>query len=567
MTLRHLVRHAIPYRKPLAFAACLMLLESLVALAVPGLAGRFAGGLLQPELTSLSAILLLLSALFAVHALLRFVSNELMGKTALRISTDLRGQVYEHLQSLPLAWFHEHRQGDLLAMLTHETDELARFISNTLLGIPVWLFTVSGAMILMILLDPLLALLIGLLVPLFYLLLKIIGRQLRPLAGRLQDEYAQSVAMIEENLGMLPAIKTFTREDIEAARYHRQCQTIYELGCRENRIYALLEPVLQFVSALAVLLLLWLASDRILAETMSIAELVSILLYAALLTRPVSALASVYGQIQTARGALARLERMFSEAPESDAGESGQADLVRGAFRFEGVHFCYPGRSAVLVGLDLQINAGETIAIVGENGSGKTTLIHLLLRLYEPQHGHILLDDVDIRQLDLRFLRQQIALVSQQVLLSNDSIGANIAYARPGASRQEIETAATQAQLHAFVASLPQGYDTLIGDRGIRLSGGQQQRLALARALLKQAPILILDEATAMFDPAGERSLIETCQQVLAPLTVILVTHRPASLALADRILQLRCGKLELIDMETILHKGNLIHDVQGVLG
>jgi subfamily B ATP-binding cassette protein MsbA len=212
--------------------------------------------------------------------------------------------------------------------------------------------------------------------------------------------------------------------------------------------------------------------------------------------------------------------------------------------RWEGVHFGYPGREPVLTGLDLEIQAGETLALTGENGSGKSTLIHLLMRFADPDRGRVLVDGTDIRGVSIPSLRGQIGLVAQHVLLLNGTVGENIAYGRPDATEAEIEAAARSAQADAFIRRLPQGYDTLIGDQGIRLSGGQRQRIALARALLKDPPILVLDEATAMFDPEGELAFIEDCRAVLAQRTVILITHRPASLALADRIVVLRDGRV-----------------------
>ncbi len=217
---------------------------------------------------------------------------------------------------------------------------------------------------------------------------------------------------------------------------------------------------------------------------------------------------------------------------------------MKGELAFEKVGYGYPGRESVLDNLDLHISAGETVGITGVNGAGKSTLIHLLLRFVDPDAGRVLLDGHDLREFALRNLRGHIGLVSQNVLLFNASVRDNIAYGNVAATQQEIEDAARAARADDFVMALPEGYATLVGDQGIRLSGGEKQRIALARALLKNPAVLILDEATAMFDPTGEREFIEECHEMLKQRTVLLITHRPASLALADRVLRMEQGRL-----------------------
>jgi ABC-type multidrug transport system fused ATPase/permease subunit len=255
-------------------------------------------------------------------------------------------------------------------------------------------------------------------------------------------------------------------------------------------------------------------------------------------------LAGVYGSIQMTRGAAERLMEAFSQAPEPNDAEAVPLGPVSGHIRLEGVHFGYPGRPPVLRGADLSIRAGETVALTGENGSGKSTVVYLLMRFADPDAGRVLVDGTDVRGVRIASLRGQIGLVAQHVLLLNGTVRENIAYARPDADQVEIEAAAVAAQAHGFIHELPEGYDTLIGDQGIRLSGGQRQRISLARALLKDPPILVLDEATAMFDPDGEAAFIEECRAVLETRTVILITHRPASLALADRVLLVKDGRV-----------------------
>lgn len=542
MNLRLILGYAAPYRRSLALSATLMLVETGVALTIPFLGGRFAEHVLARGPVSGSAILLALLGLFALQGLVKFGTNYLMGRTSAHILADLRVRIYDHLQALPLSFYHQRRQGDVLALIAYEATQLATFISGTLLAIIPLVLTAAGAVVLMFRIDPILALLVAVLVPVFYFVLKFLGRRLRALAQQLQEAEATAVAIASENLGMLSAIKTFTRETAESSRYGTQVAVIRQLSTRQQSIFAALGPAIQFIAAAAAVLLLWMASQRIGTGQMTPSDLVSFLLYAALLTRPVGALAAVYGQTLMARGTLQRLQGVLAERAEPIE-ESGPAlPPVRGDIEFRDLVFAYPGRMPVLSQFNLRVAAGETLAITGENGCGKTTLAHLLLRLHEPQAGQVLVDGVNVATVSLHSLRSQVGIVPQHVLLFNGTVRDNIAYGLLGADAAEIEHAARAAQAHDFVMQLPEGYDTVVGDQGVRLSGGQRQRLALARALLKNPPILILDEATAMFDPEGEKSFIAAFQQSMAKRTVILITHRPASLSLADRVVAITGG-------------------------
>ena len=542
MGLRAMLGFAQPYRTSLAVSALLMVAESGVTLAVPWLAGHLVESMLAATASASGAgpVLLGLLALFGLQSLLKFGNSYLLSHSAEHILADLRIHLYDHLQALPLAFYHQRRRGEILALLTNDVGRLSGFISGTLPSLIPLLLTVAGAVLLMFRIDARLALYVAALVPLFYLLLKILGRGLRPLAGQLQEAHAGAVAIAEENLGMLPAIKTFTREPEESERYRRQIRHILHLSAAERRIVAALGPALQFLAAAAMLFVLWLMSGQMIER--SPADMVSFLLYAALLTRPVSALADVYGQTRQARGSLERLRQVLTERPEPLLRIGHALPPVRGEIEFRDIHFSYPGRPPALRALNLYIRAGETIAIAGVNGAGKSTIAHLLMRLAEPDHGHIFIDGVDIAGVTLNSLRAQIGLVPQHVLLFHGTVRDNIGYGRPEAGADSVIAAARAAQAHEFISALPQGYDSVIGDQGIRLSGGQRQRIALARALIKDPPILILDEATAMFDPEGEKSFVEECRHGLAHRTVILITHRPASLALADRVVRLEAG-------------------------
>ena len=545
--LRSILALAAPYRTALALSALLLLGEGAAALGLPWMGGQLAGAVLQSGAMShldVGAILLLMLGLFALQALLKFGNGYLLGSAADSIVADLKIRLYDHLQALPLAFYHQRRLGDTLALLTSDVYVLSGYLSGTVVALLPLLVTAGGAVVLMFSIRPALALVAVILVPLFYLLIKISTRRLRRLSTELQQEQANAIAMAQENLSLLPAIKTFTREQQESTRYRGQIGRILRLSKEQRAIYAGLEPLLQFIAAAGVVLVLALASADLTEGNLTPAQLVSFLLYAALLTRPVAGLADVYGQTQHMRGALFRLRQAMDERPEPAAHVGIALSSVKGDIEFRDVSFGYRDRSAALEHLDLHIAAGETVAIVGSNGAGKSTLAHLLLRLYEPSAGQIRIDGIDIAGATLQSLRRHIGIVPQHVLLFNATVRDNIAYGRPDPGQAEIEAAANAARAGDFIAQLPQGYDTVIGDRGVRLSGGQQQRLALARALLKDPPILILDEATAMFDPQGEAEFLQACRDTLKRRTVILITHRSASLAVADRIVRMEQGRI-----------------------
>ena len=541
-TLKSLFLHVVrPYRAHLAMTMLLLLLQSAALLTMPWLAAHFSAALLAK--LPVAGILLGLFGLVVVQALLTYLVGVRMQVAAMGIIADGCMRLFDHLQSLPLHWHQDQRRGDVLALLTEDMERLGWFITGTLTPLLPLLLSCAGALLMMLRIEPGIGFAVAVLVPAVYVALRLVGRRLRPLGRAVADGYAQRAALAEQNLAMLPVIKAFSGEPAESGRFHGQTHALRALQVRQARLQSLIGPTVRTLAAAVVLALLWLGSQQVAAGVLTASQLIGLLLYGMLLTQPVAELASVYGQSQGARGAAERLLQVFVQAPEPIGGKL-QLVAPRGEIIFEDVTFAYAGRSPVLRGLDLHVAAGETIAIIGANGAGKSTLAHLLLRFTDPLQGRVLMDGVDLRELRIGNLRAQIGLVAQHVLLFNASIADNIAYGRASATPEALEAAARSAGAHEFITALPEGYATVIGDQGVKLSGGQKQRIALARALLKDPPILILDEATAMFDPAGEREFIAECHDVLKHRTVIMITHRPASLALADRVLRLEAGRV-----------------------
>jgi ABC-type multidrug transport system fused ATPase/permease subunit len=540
-----LLKYITPHRRTLLLVVALLLGVTAVNLVNPLLAGKLTQVLLaEPGGTELSIGLILIAwlALLIVRAVLGVGSSYLIGSTGALMSAELRSRVYEHMQVLPLGWFQERKQGDVLALLSNDAGSISHFVTNIVVQLLPQLLTLAFAFLMMLWLDPVIALLAALLLPAYTIVTKLLGRRIRPLSRAWIDSWSGLMAFVNENLGMMPVLKAFARERLESDRFAERNRELLDVSRKQIWLSSLLSPTITLLASAGALLLLWVAIGHMRAGQLQPSELVTLLFYVMLLTSPLSALAGVYGQIMHARGAAERLLDFFGEKPEPLGHGERILENIFGRIEFDNVSFAYPGRLPVLEQFNLVIEAGETLALTGPNGSGKSTLVHLLMRFMQPQDGRILIDGVDIDQVELGSLRRQIGLVAQNTLLLNGTVAENIVYGQPHATADEMKKAAKAARADEFIEALPDGYDTVIGDQGVKLSGGQRQRLSLARTLLKDPPILILDEATAMFDPEGEASFIEECHELLRQRTVILITHRPASLALADRIIQCPAG-------------------------
>jgi ATP-binding cassette, subfamily B, bacterial len=530
-----------PHRRVLLVVLGLLVAGSLLTLLNPWMAGLLTATVMGDNEQAMGVRLLLglWFCIIVVRSLLSFATQYFIGSTGERITAELRTRLYQHLQALPVGYYQQRRTGDTLTLLSTDAAIISSFVTDTLVQLLPALVTFGGAFLMMAWLDWSIAVLAVVFLPAYFVAMKVVGRKLRPLSRAWVDANSHLVSVVEENLGMLPAIKAFTRERHEQGRFDQANQRLFDLSRQQWRIEAALSPLISLLGGVGVLALLWLGIEHIDSGQLAPPDLVTLLLYAMLLMNPLGTLANVYGQVQRTRGSAERIIEFLEEQPEpTDEGDIVLQD-VAGHVRFQDVDFGYPGRAQILTGFNLEIAAGETIALTGKNGAGKSTLAQLLMRFIDPARGCILIDGINIRDATLASVRSQVGLVAQHVLLLNGTVADNIAYGEPGIALEEIEKAARSAHAHAFISGLPDGYNTVIGDQGIRLSGGQRQRLSLARTLLRDPPILILDEATAMFDPAGEQAFIEECHDLLTQKTVILITHRPASLALADRVIEL----------------------------
>ena len=540
MRYRQLLSFITPRRNTLVLVVILLLAVAATNLAQPLLAGKLTEALLDEsgrmEFTA-GYILIAWLILLILRAALNMSSSYLVGTTGALMSAELRSRVYEHMQILPLDWFQQRKQGDVLSLLSTDAESISRFVTSTVVQLLPELLTLTFAFLVLVTLDPVIAGIAALLLPAYTITTKVLGRRIRPVSATWIKTWSGLVAFVNENIGMMPALKAYAREKQESDRFATRNVDLLDVSRQQIWLNSLLTPAVGLLTGAGALLLLWVGIRHMQGGQLQPSELVTLLLYVMLMTGPLSALAGVYGQVQAVRGAADRLLEFFGERPEPLGHGSVALSNVSGRIEFREVTFAYPGRPTLFEGFNLTVDAGETIALTGPNGAGKSTLVHLLMRFMEPQAGQILLDDQDISALELGNLRRQIGLVAQRTLLLNGSVAENIGYGRPGATLEEIRMAAQSAHADDFIGKLPEGYETVIGDQGVKLSGGQRQRLSLARALLKDPPILVLDEATAMFDPDSEQDLIETFRNQLSQRTVVLITHRPASLALADRVI------------------------------
>jgi ATP-binding cassette subfamily B protein/subfamily B ATP-binding cassette protein MsbA len=536
---RFLLHWAGRFRRDLVLIGGLSLAGSLATLALPWLVARLAGGVIGEMNIALDQTLAWLALALVSLTVMSIAVTILSEAASGRILAALRQEVYEHVLALSVAFHDRHRHGDLLALMSYEVANLSTFLTATLAQMPAMVMTAGGAVIALFLIDPAMALVIPILVPLFYVAMKWLGRRLRVLGHEVRRAEVDVLWMAESDLDALPAIKAYAVEDHYRARYVDAIERARQLRLRQTRITAFIGPMVALIAALAAIAILVVGNASITTGERSPSDLFAFLLYAALLTRPVGSLANTYGSYQVARGTLARLEEVLALDPEPGYAASQTIGRATGHIAFENIAFAYPERLPVFTDFSLSITPGEIVALTGSNGVGKSTAISLLLRFHDPDSGRITLDGTDIAALNVKQLRRQFGFVPQRPMLLNASIRENIAFGLPDPDPAAIERAARLAQAWDFITALPEGMDTGIGDEGVQLSGGQCQRIALARALLRDPPVYIFDEATSMYDLQGEAAFVESCIEALADRTVIIVTHRPASLALAHRIIEL----------------------------
>jgi subfamily B ATP-binding cassette protein MsbA len=544
-----LLSYVRPYAKVFALAVVGMVgaaaMEPLFpALMKPLLDGGFGGAASArawPPIAFAAGIV----GIFLVRGILTFTSSYLMNWVASKVVLDLRVAMFDRLLRLPTRFYDDNTSGSLLSKVAYDVSNVTGAATFTLTVLVRDSIAVIGLFGWLLYLNWKLTLIAIAIAPPIGLTVKLLAGRLRRMARGQQRSTGDLVHVLQETIDCQKVVKVFGGEAYEAKRFLKSAQTLRSFFMKEGVAASLTTPITHMFAAMAVAIMIYIAMSDTLAARASVGEFASFMTAMLMLLAPIKHLTELNPHIQ--RG-LAAAESVFGLIDTPAENDSGTVALgrARGELAFEKVSFTYPTRSEpALSGLDLRIRPGETVALVGPSGGGKTTLVNLLPRFYAPDSGRIVLDGHDVQSLTLETLRANIALVSQEIVLFNDSLRANIAYGRmAGAPESAVLAAAEAAHAMAFIKETPQGLDTLIGENGMRLSGGQRQRLAIARALLKDAPILLLDEATSALDSESERAVQAALDTLMRGRTTLVIAHRLSTVERADRIVVLERGRV-----------------------
>ena len=488
---------------------------------------------------------LLIIGLFLARGVFTFTMNYAMNEVSNAVLFDLRRVMFDRLVQMPVSYFSSNPAGTIIARLVNDVQNVTQSLASVLIIMVRDSCVIMGLLGWLLYLNWQLTMIAFVLIPMVALAVGAFSRRMRRLSGEQLRYTGELTSVVGEAIHGNPVIKVYAGQEHERNRFASASRQLQAFARRMTVASALIVPITQVMAAVAVSVVIALALYQSQQDRTTVGGFVSFLTAMLMIFNPLKHLAEVNGQLQRAFAAADAVFHFIDEPIEHDHGTQ-VIERAKGGLRFEDVRFGYAGSNALaLKGIDLDIEPGETVALVGGSGGGKTTLANLIPRFYPVTEGRILLDGVPIESLKLESLRQQIAWVSQQVMLFNDTIANNVAYgSRRGASEEEVRAALEAAYLTDFVASLPQGINTMIGDNGIRLSGGQRQRLSIARALLKNAPILVLDEATSALDNESERFVQAALDELLHGQTTLIIAHRLSTIEKADRILVLDDGRI-----------------------
>jgi ABC transporter fused permease/ATP-binding protein len=545
-SVKRLLALARPEARTLGLATVALFIAAGLNLSYPVFIKQIVDGVTteQAQETVNQAALVLL-ALFGLNGLFTAARSYLFTVAGERVVTSLRANLYRSLVSQEVAFFDERRTGELTNRLAADTTVLQNAATVNISMVLRYGVTGLGAIGILLYTSWQLTLVMLAIVPVVVLGAFFYGRILRRYSRKVQDALARSTEVAEETLSGIRTVRAFAREDTESARYAAHAEEVFDLARKRARLGAVFGGGMGFAFGAAVAVVLWYGGTMLVDGTMSIGELTQFVLYTFFVAMSMGALSSVWEDFMKAIGASERVFQLLDRTPRIESGGL-TLDRVRGEVSLRGVDFSYPSRPdvRVLTGLDVTLRPGETVALVGPSGGGKSTVASLLSRFYDPERGSIELDGHPYRELDPSWLRRQVGVVSQEPVLFATTIRDNIRYGRPEATDADVEASAKAANAHDFIVQFPEGYDTLVGERGVRLSGGQKQRIAIARALLKDPRVLVLDEATSALDAESEHLVQEALERLMVGRSTLVIAHRLSTVKDADRVLVLDHGRV-----------------------
>jgi len=545
-TLKFLAGYGRNYKPALVATVVSMMLLTAVQLYEPQIIRRMVALIQDPvnlaeSLDIVGGLALLALALFLARAVFRFMRSYMAHVAGWGAVAEARKDVYRHLQRLSLRFYEDRKTGDLMSRMVNDTDMFETLIAHAIPDTIVNVMMFVGVAVILVGMSPLLTLLSLVPIPLIVFAARGFTKYVRPAFRARQKELGDLNATLNDNLSGIREIKAFTREPLEAERIGYHITRYRDSMLKALRLMATFHPFVEFSSSLGTIVLIYFGSRLVLRQTLPLEDLVAFFMYLNIFYQPVRMLSGVWENVQHAMAGAERVAELLEEDPEVVESDTAieLTERAGGALALTDVGFRYVEEQPVLEEINLEIPAGTVVALVGPTGVGKSTLASLIPRFYDVQSGSITLDGHDIRDLALTSLRKQISIVLQDVFLFHGTARENILFGKPDATDDEITSAATVANAHEFIANLPEGYDTIIGERGVKLSGGQKQRLAIARAILKDAPILILDEATSSVDTQTELLIQQALERLMVGRTTIIIAHRLSTIRSADKIVVL----------------------------
>jgi subfamily B ATP-binding cassette protein MsbA len=495
---------------------------------------------------TLDSIALLLLGVFIVQAVFNYIRIYALSIVGEGVVAELRRTVFTRIVRLPVPFFDGRKTGEITSRLTSDVAVVQGTVSTSVAQALSQAITFVGGVVLILVLSPVLSLTVLTFLPIVIIGARFFGRRINRISTAFQDEVATANALADEAIASIRVVKWFTAEETTAKRYDHDIRASYAIAIRRARLRALFVPFVTFIAFGTLALVLWVGGRLVLSGDLTAGELVTFLLYTLIVAGAIGTFTGLYSELQEALGASRRIFELLDEPLEApDLSQPVVLEHVEGSITLKGVDFTYPGRDVeVLSGIDLEVAPGEVVALVGPSGAGKSTLVQLIPRFYDPTAGRVLVDGVDVREQQLESLRAAMAAVPQEVQLFSGTIAENLRVAAAGATDEDLIDACRAANAHEFITAFPDGYDTVVGERGVKLSGGQRQRVAIARALLVDPRILILDEATSSLDSESEALVQTALQHLMEGRTTLVIAHRLSTVRAADRLLVMAEGRI-----------------------